>query len=121
VLAGLVAAAVIEVGGNALICAGPRGHRLALIWLVLATTGLVVNTVRWDFARLLGVYVAVFASISVVFGRFVFRESVPLPAWLWLIVVGAVIELRRVMRATFRSVAPSPSMRRCRQPTTGRR
>jgi len=89
-------AAVLEVGGNALIRAGLRGQRVTLIVtgaLALASYGLVVNTVRWDFARLLGAYVAVFASLGVLFGRFVFRESVSLPTWfgLWLLVVGAIV------------------------------
>jgi len=49
--------------------------------------------VKWDFSKLLGVYVAVFAVISVSFGRFVFQESVPNATWMGLaiIVCGAMI------------------------------
>ena len=50
--------------------------------IMLAGYGLLVNTVRWDFSRLLGVYVAVFAVVSVVCGRFIFGESVPNSTWI---------------------------------------
>jgi drug/metabolite transporter superfamily protein YnfA len=91
-----IAAAALEVGGDALIYKGLRGHGLALIALgcgVLCCYGLVVNLVRWDFSKLLGVYVAVFASLSVLTGRFVFKEDLPLSTWtgLGLIVVGGVV------------------------------
>ena len=54
----LVTAALLEVGGDAGL--GLRGSRPALIllgMLLLAAYGVAVNQVRWDFARLLGVYV----------------------------------------------------------------
>jgi small multidrug resistance family-3 protein len=50
---------------------------------------LVVNSVRWDFSKLLGVYVAFFALVSVLFGRIVFKEAVPLSTWLGLSVIMA--------------------------------
>jgi small multidrug resistance family-3 protein len=56
---------------------------------MLAGYGLLVNTVRWDFSRLLGVYVAVFALVSVMCGRFVFGESVPNSTWVGLAVIVA--------------------------------
>ena len=42
---------------------------------------------------MLGVYIAVFAVVSVLFGRFVFQESVPLSTWLGLgiICLGGVV------------------------------
>jgi drug/metabolite transporter superfamily protein YnfA len=91
-----MAAAALEVGGDALIYKGLRGQGLALVALgccVLCCYGLVVNVVRWDFSELLGVYVAVFASLSVLTGRFVLKESVPLSTWmgLGLIVIGGVV------------------------------
>ena len=60
---------------------------------MLGFYGVVVNTVKWDFANLLGVYVAVFAVISVSFGRFVFQENVPKTTWVGLmfIICGAMI------------------------------
>jgi len=87
-----IAAAILEVGGDALIRKGLRGSGLALIvagFVVLGCYGLVVNIVRWDFSRLLGVYVAVFAVISVLAGRVLFRENVPISTWIGLAVIVA--------------------------------
>ena len=75
-----VAAAVLEVAGDAVIRKGLRGSGPALIgvgFVMLGCYGLVVNMVKWDFSRLLGVYVAVFAVVSALFGRFAFGENVP--------------------------------------------
>lgn len=38
--------------------------------------------VPWDFSKLLGVYLALFAFFSVVWGRVAFEEQVPLSPWL---------------------------------------
>ena len=99
-----VVAAVLEVGGDALIRVGLRGEQRWLIALgivSLGSYGLVVNLLRSDFAKIFGAYVAVFACMSVLFGRFVFRESIAPSTWLglWLIVVGGlVIQLGDVHR-----------------------
>jgi small multidrug resistance family-3 protein len=64
--------------------------------LVLAAYGVVVNTLGWDFSRLLGVYVAVFATAAVLAGRFVFHESVPASTWIGLAVIvvgGSIIQV----------------------------
>jgi small multidrug resistance family-3 protein len=60
---------------------------------MLAIYGLVVNLVRWDFSRLLGAYVAVFALASVLAGRFWFREAVPPSTWIGLgmILLGGLV------------------------------
>jgi drug/metabolite transporter superfamily protein YnfA len=92
----LVTAALLEVGGDAVIRLGLRGSRPALVllgMLLLAVYGVAVNQVRWDFARLLGVYVGVFAAVSVLAGRFVFSEQVPPATWvgLALILSGGVV------------------------------
>lgn len=87
-----IAAALLEVSGDALIRRGLHVRGIAFIaagFLALGTYGLVVNIVKWDFSRLLGVYVAVFAIISILFGRFVFRESVPPSTWLGLLLIVA--------------------------------
>lgn len=91
-----VAAAALEVSGDALVRDGLRRSGLwvvALGFVVLGSYGVAVNTVRWDFSRLLGVYVAVFAVVSVLAGRFVFREDVPATTWvgLCLIVAGGLV------------------------------
>ncbi len=93
-----IAAAVLEVGGDAIIRKGLRGSIAWFIvsgFLILGCYGVVVNTVKWDFSRLLGVYVAVFAVVSVLTGRFVFKESIPLTTWVGLAIIvagGAVIQ-----------------------------
>jgi small multidrug resistance family-3 protein len=91
-----LAAAVLEVGGDALIRAGLRGGALTVVaagFVVLGSYGLLINTMTWDFARLLGVYVAVFAVTSALFGRLVFGESLSAQtcAGLALILGGAVV------------------------------
>ncbi len=85
-----IAAAILEVGGDAVVRRGLRGSGFIMIMLgfaMLGCYGLVVNMVKWDFSRLLGVYVAVFAVISICFGRFVFKESVPPATWAGLAVI----------------------------------
>ena len=91
-----LAAAILEVGGDALIRKGLRGSGWAAIvagCLILAAYGLMVNTVKWDFSRLLGVYVAVFAVVSVLCGLLAFKESIPISTWLGLglIVAGGLV------------------------------
>ena len=92
----LALAAVMEVGGDAIIRQGlvDRRHGLVVLgFLVVGGHGVVVNLVRWDFSRLLGVYVACFAVTAVLFGRVLFREAVPASTWvgLTLIVAGGVV------------------------------
>ena len=60
---------------------------------MLGFYGVVVNTVKWDFSKLLGVYVAIFALVSVLFGRFVFKDNMPTATWAGLIIIigGAMI------------------------------
>ena len=85
-----VAAAVLEVGGDAVVRKGLRGSGLIIIVLgfaMLGCYGVVVNMVKWDFSKLLGVYVAVFAIVSILFGRFVLKETVPLATWIGLMVI----------------------------------
>jgi small multidrug resistance family-3 protein len=91
-----LAAAVLEVGGDAVVRKGLRGQvwaSVALGCLMLGTYGVVVNLVKWDFSRLLGVYVAVFATVSVLFGHFVFGETVAPTTWtgVGIIVVGGLV------------------------------
>jgi drug/metabolite transporter superfamily protein YnfA len=92
----LLAAAVLEVGGDAVIRKGMRGSGLLVIalgFVMLGTYGVVVNLVPWDFSRLLGVYVAVFATVALLFGRYAFGEVIPMATWLGLliIIVGAAV------------------------------
>ena len=87
-----ILAALLEVGGDASIRRGLRGGSLAFILtggLVLASYGLMVNTIKWDFSKLLGVYVAFFALVSILVGRLVFREQVPPSTWCGLVLIFA--------------------------------
>jgi drug/metabolite transporter superfamily protein YnfA len=92
-------AALLEVAGDAVIRKGLRGGGAAVVLMgcaMLGTYGVVVNLLRWDFSRLLGVYVAVFATIAVVVGRLAFHEAVPASTWAGLAVVvvgGLIIQL----------------------------
>lgn len=92
----LIGAAIWEVAGDAVIRKGLRGSGWAVIvagCVMLATYGVLVNSVKWDFSKLLGVYVAFFAAVGVLSGWIVFKETVPVSTWLGLafIVVGGLI------------------------------
>ena len=87
-----IAAAILEVLGNVMIRKGSYESGLVSIitgFLLLGCYGLVVNLVQWDFSRLLGVYVAAFAVVSVLCGRFAFGERVPVSTWIGLLIIVA--------------------------------
>jgi small multidrug resistance family-3 protein len=91
-----VASAVLEVGGDALIRAGLRGERIALViagFLILGSYGLLLNTMTWDFTRLLGTYIAVFALTSALLGGVLFHETPSPTTWfgLLLVLAGAAV------------------------------
>ena len=91
-----VAAALLEVSGDAVIRCGLRGKRFGLMLagsITLASYGFLVNSLKWDFSKMLGVYVGFFALVSVLFGRIVLYENVPMSTWLGLalIIVGCLI------------------------------
>jgi small multidrug resistance family-3 protein len=91
-----IAAAVFEVGGDALIRKGLRDSGwpwIAAGCAVLAFYGVAVNLVKWDFSKLLGIYVAFFAVVSILWGLLIFRETVPATTWLGLalIVAGGLV------------------------------
>jgi drug/metabolite transporter superfamily protein YnfA len=83
-------AAVLEVAGDAVIRRGMRGGGLLLIalgFVMLGSYGVIVNLADLDFSRLLGVYVAVFATVAVLFGRYFFSEVIPASTWLGLVII----------------------------------
>jgi drug/metabolite transporter superfamily protein YnfA len=85
-----VAAALLEISGDALIRKGLRSSGLLFIAIgivALGCYGLIVNSLKWDFSKLMGVYIAVFALISILFGRFVFKESIQSSTWVGLVVI----------------------------------
>ncbi len=93
-----IVAALLEVGGDATVRRGLRGGNWLFVVAGIAALGcygVVVNSVKWDFSKLIGVYVAFFALISILIGRIVLKENVPLSTWLGLaliIVGGAIIQ-----------------------------
>jgi drug/metabolite transporter superfamily protein YnfA len=92
----MILAAVLEVGGDALIRAGLRGKGFLLVvagFGVLGSYGVVVNLLPMDFSKLLGGYVGFFAIVSVLGGRLVFKETVSPSTWVGLaiILVGSLI------------------------------
>ncbi len=92
----LVAAAALEVGGDAVIRKGLKGGDTLVVLagcIALASYGVLVNLVGWHFSRLLGAYVGLFAVAAVLFGKFWFQEEVPMATWVGLafILCGALI------------------------------
>jgi drug/metabolite transporter superfamily protein YnfA len=92
----LAAASALEVGGDALIRKGLRGGGAALTvlgFVVLGSYGVVVNLLDLDFSKLLGIYVGIFAIVSVAVGRLVFGDRVPPATWIGLgvILLGSLI------------------------------
>jgi drug/metabolite transporter superfamily protein YnfA len=85
----LIVAAVLEIGGDALVRRGleSRAWMFALGAASLVIYGVVVNRGGLDFGRLMGVYIAVFFVISQIVTMIIYRE---LPA-LRTIVVGIFI------------------------------
>jgi small multidrug resistance family-3 protein len=94
----MLAAAILEVGGDAMIRAGLRARGwwvVALGAATLAAYGVILNRLPIAFSKLLGAYVALFALASVAFGRLAFREEVATSTWVGLAVVllgGAIIQ-----------------------------
>jgi drug/metabolite transporter superfamily protein YnfA len=91
-----VAAAVLEVGGDAIIRKGLVGARPLVIlagFILLGSYGIIVNLLPFDFSRVLGVYIGVFAVVSVATGRFVFQETIATSTWLGVgvVLVGSLI------------------------------
>jgi len=85
-----VLAAMLEISGDAIIRFGLRHSdlfRIIIGFVALGCYGLIVNIVKWDFSKLMGVYVAVFATISILFGRYVLKENIPTSTWIGLCVI----------------------------------
>jgi drug/metabolite transporter superfamily protein YnfA len=98
-----VGAAVLEVLGDALIRKGMRGSGVAVVAIgvgVLGAYGVVVNLLELDFSRLLGAYVGVFAVVSVIIGRWMFKDQIPVSTWIGLAIILAGSMVIHVGRAT---------------------
>jgi drug/metabolite transporter superfamily protein YnfA len=72
----LIASAILESGGDAMVRAGLHGRT----WLLLSgaaslvTYGVVVNQSSIDFGRLMGAYIVVFFVVSQLISVFFFRQ-----------------------------------------------
>jgi small multidrug resistance family-3 protein len=94
----LLAAALLEVSGDALTRMGLRDRPVWLVAgaLTLFIYGVVVNQGRLDFGRLMGVYIAVFFLVSQIIALALFHD-VPgyktIAGGLLIIIGGAVIML----------------------------
>jgi len=78
----LFVAAVLEAGGDALVRMSlhstlllRRAEFLLLGGIVLLSYGIVVNLPRWDFGRLLGVYVTMFFLVAQLLNYFAFGQK----------------------------------------------
>ncbi len=91
----LTLSALLEIGGDAGMRAGLQGRRagFALGGILLITYGLMVNLPKWDFGRLMGVYIAIFFLISQAVAVLAFHERLRLPALVGgsLIVAGGLV------------------------------
>jgi small multidrug resistance family-3 protein len=92
----LVLAALLEVGGDALIRGGLQ-RRGALLLLSGAATlvvyGFMVNMTKLDFSRLMGIYIVIFFLVAQAVAVLVFHEDIELAVWAGggFIVVGGII------------------------------
>jgi len=85
-------AAIFEVGGDAVVRMGIKSNNIVLMLLgaaALGGYGLIVNSVDWNFAKIFGVYVGAFAFVAILFGKFVFREQIPISTWIGLLIIVA--------------------------------
>jgi small multidrug resistance family-3 protein len=99
----LFVAALLEAGGDALVRNGLRAGSLArgggwilLGGLTLLAYGFVVNAPRWNFGRLLGVYVVLFFLVAQGIAWLGFRERPTFPLMvggIFIILGGGIISL----------------------------
>ena len=91
----LALSALLEAGGDAGMRAGMQGRRFgfALGALMLVAYGFVVNLPKWNFGRLMGVYISLFFIVSQVIAIVVFHERLRLPTLIGgaLIVAGGLV------------------------------
>ena len=101
----LFLAAVLEAGGDALVRmgleAGSAGWKLAFFAagaVALFAYGYAVNAPRWDFGKLLGIYVVFFFVVAQAISWLVFGQKPSLPILVggaFIVVGGLVITLWR--------------------------
>ena len=92
----LVLAACLEVGGDALVRMGLQGGKvwgLVLGAIVLTLYGVSVNLPKWDFGKLMGIYIALFFIVSQVVAVVAFHDKIKTPTLVGgaLIVAGGIV------------------------------
>jgi small multidrug resistance family-3 protein len=101
VLMFLVLAAMLEVGGDALIRNGLQRRAVLLLLSGAATLvvyGFMVNLTKLDFSRLMGLYIVIFFLVAQAVAVLVFHESVNRP----VMVGGGFIVLGGIIMTVFR-------------------
>ena len=93
----LLGAAILEAAGDAVVRTGLKGQHgatgvkgvlvVVVGGLLLVAYGCLVNAPRWDFGRLLGVYVCLFFLVAQVINQVAFHQKPSLP----ILVGGAFI------------------------------
>jgi drug/metabolite transporter superfamily protein YnfA len=91
----MAAAAILEVGGDAMIRVGLRGSGWLLMAMgaaVLVSYGFMVNFTSLNFGKLMGLYIVLFFVVAQIVAILFFGESPPLPVAVGglLIVVGGL-------------------------------
>ena len=100
----LLAAALLETGADAVIrlalhTPAPAGGRMLLFVAGAATLfgyGYLVNTVPWDFGRLLGLYIVLFFIVAQMMGWIVFGQAPPTGIYVggaFILIGGAIISV----------------------------
>jgi small multidrug resistance family-3 protein len=99
-LLSLFAAAVLEAGGDAVIRSGLHStpvRRVALLaagGLILFGYGCLVNAARWDFGKLLGIYIVFFFVVAQGVGWLWFGQPPTRGIWLggsFIVLGGAIV------------------------------
>ena len=98
----LILAALLEVGGDALIRGGLQRRGVPLLLAGAATLvvyGFMVNMTKLDFSRLMGLYIVLFFLVAQTVALLFFRESIDRA----VMVGGSFVVLGGVIMTVFRS------------------
>jgi multidrug transporter EmrE-like cation transporter len=92
----LLMAAILEVGGDAFIRHGLHKNTwwpFAAGAFVLFAYGVFVNLPKWNFSRLMGVYIALFFLVAQIVSVVIFKEKIALPTFVGgaLIIAGGLL------------------------------
>ena len=77
----LILAAILEVGGDALIRSGLKSNGILLLIsgaAVLIAYGFMVNLTKLNFGRLMGIYIVLFFLVAQLVSVLIFKEKMPI-------------------------------------------